>query len=48
MKGKLIETIFIIFSYVPLFAEEKRPDEFPVVSYRNLEVGEFNLQIILC
>lgn len=36
--------LLIVFS-TPLFAQDKRPDEFPVVSYRKLEVKEFNMQI---
>jgi hypothetical protein len=37
--------LLFIFFFFPLFAQSKTPDQFPVVSYRNLKVKELNLQI---
>lgn len=41
----LITLLLMVFPF-SLLAQEKNPDEFPVISYRNLEVKEFNIQII--
>jgi hypothetical protein len=41
----LIALLFPIILFCSAIAEDKRPDEFPVVSYINLEVSNFNLNI---
>lgn len=46
MRGQIILIVFLIVVFLfSLFGKDKRPDEFPVISYRNLEVKELNLQI---
>ncbi|MBM9537530.1 hypothetical protein [Desulfobulbus alkaliphilus] len=43
---KLLTAILILlFLSYPMFAEDKRPDEFPVVSYNNLKTENFNVKI---
>ncbi|MGQ9691818.1 MAG: hypothetical protein ACUVQY_11315 [Thermoproteota archaeon] len=42
-------TIIILFLGIfprYLFAQNKSPEQLPIISYRNLEVNEFNIQII--
>ncbi len=41
----LIALLFPVILSCSMIAEDKRPDEFPVVSYNNLEVRNFNLKI---
>jgi hypothetical protein len=41
----LIALLFPVILSCSSIAEDKRPDEFPVVSYNNLEVSNFNLKI---
>jgi hypothetical protein len=41
----IVGALFLAFFFTPLFMEEKISDEFPVLSYRSLEVKEFNMQI---
>ena len=41
----LIALLFPVTLSSSIIAEDKRPDEFPVVSYNNLEVSNFNLKI---
>ncbi len=41
----LIALLFPVFLSCSMVAEDKRPDEFPVVSCNNLEVRNFNLKI---
>lgn len=37
--------LLLIVLSTTLFAQEKKPDEFPVISYRNLDVKGFNMEI---
>jgi hypothetical protein len=41
----LIALLFPLILSCSVIAEDKRPDEFPIVSYNNLEVSNFNLKI---
>ncbi len=41
----LIALLFTVFFSCSIIAEDKRPDEFPVVSYNSLEVSDFNFKI---
>jgi hypothetical protein len=41
----LFALLFPVILSCSSIAEDKRPDEFPVVSYNNLEVSNFNLKI---
>ena len=41
----LIALLFPVILSCSNIAEDKRPDEFPVVSYNNLDVSNFNLKI---
>lgn len=42
----MVVSLFFVLSMISLLlALDKGPDEFPVVSYKNLEIKEFNMQI---
>lgn len=46
---RMIRIILLIFSllllFSPVYCQEKRPDELTVVSYKNVDVREFNILI---